>query len=181
LASSKVTVFIKGTIAWAKVLGEPVLNYNKDGKEWTFEVEPDEAGLQKILQNGLADRVKGGGYNIGTKGQHKDRNPFLQLKRTELNKDGEPNIPIRIYDNENNPWDSSKLIGNGSSADVKIDIRDYGAGKKKGVYPVAIRITNHIPYESSEFGGMDGENASRSGKPDVMVDFADELNDEIPM
>lgn len=185
MATSKAVVFISGKLSWAKVLGDPVVNYNKDGREWTFEVEPNEAGLQVLIKHDLADRIKGKGYNVGTKGQHKDRAPFIQLKRTEFSKDGTANQPIRIYDADDETWDGTVLIGNGSSADVKLDIRDYGVGKKKGVYPVAVRVTEHIPYASSEFGGMDGDDddvsaPSKTKKKDTLKeDFG--LDDELPI
>lgn len=184
--NNKATVFLSGKIFWAKVLGEPVLNYNKDAREWTFELEPDEKGLQSLIKNGLADRIKGKGYNIGTKGQHKERNPFIQLKKSELNKDGKPNTPLRIYDEDDTDWDKDTLIGNESRVDVKLDIRDYGVGKKKGVYPVAIRITDHVEYQSSEFGGMDAKEDSeppfkktKTKKDTFKEDFG--LDDEIPL
>ena len=180
-AVNKATVFVSGKLAWAKVVGDPVPNYNKDGREWTFELEPNEAGLQKFIQHGLTDRIKGRGYNIGTKGQHKDREPFLQFKKPEFRRDGEANLPIRLYDGDNVEWENGKLIGNGSTADVKLDIRDYGPGKNKGVYPIAIRVTDLVEYESSEFGGMDGggeEPAPKKGK--AKPNFNPILDDETP-
>ena len=190
MASTKATVFVSGKISWAKILGEPVPNFNKDGREWTFEVELDEAGLQKIIQNGLTDRIKGRGYNIGTKAQHKEREPFIQLKRTEFTKDGNPNTPIRIYDSEGEAWDNDSKIGNGSTGDVKLDIRDYGVGKKKGMYPVALRINNLVEYESSEFSTMDNGQpdfdapakgkARAKAKAPVVDNFQNDLDDEAP-
>ena len=166
MANSKATEFLSGSLAWAKVLGEPVTNYNKDGREWTFELDLDEPSIQKLLKHNLGDRIKGKGYNIGTKGQHKDRAPFIQFKKPEFNREGEPNKPIRIYDADDNIWDPqlnergepTNLIGNGSKGDVKVDIRDYGVGKKKGIYPGAIRVNEHVEFErTSEFGAMDND------------------------
>lgn len=191
-AVNKATIFISGKLSWAKVLGEPVPNYNKDAREWTFELEPDEKGLQTLIKHDLSDRIKGKGYNIGTKGQHKDRDPFIQLKKSEFNKDGNPNPPIRIYDSNDAEWDPknndkgapTNLIGNGSTADVKLDVRDYGPGKKKGIYPVAIRVNELVPYQSSEFGGMDNNENEKASpatkKNDFKKDFAEELNDDVP-
>jgi len=181
--ASKAVVFIAGKLSWAKVLGEPVPNYSKDGREWTFELEPDEKGLKTLLGHGLADRVKGKGYNIGTKGQHAERQPFLQFKRPEFGKDGSANDHIRIYDADDQKWDSETLIGNGSGSDVKLDIRDYGVGKKKGVYPVAIRVTDHIPYESSEFGGMASDDDTPKKKTVKKDTFKEDFNldDEVPV
>ncbi len=192
MASTKVIAFISGKLNWAKVLGAPVTNYNKDGREWTFELEPNEAGIQTILKNGLEDRIKGKGYFKGQKGQYAEREPFIILKRTEFDKEGEANKPIRVYDADDKAWDPmlddkgnvTNLIGNGSAADVKVDIRDYGVGKKKGFYPAAIRVTDHVEYEGGgEFGGMAEDDAPApakgKGKKDaVNKDFG--LDDEIP-
>ena len=173
-AVNKATVFMSGKLYWAKVLGEPRPNYGGDAREWTFEFEPDEEGLKVLKQHKLTDRLKD---------KYEDRGKFLVLRKTEFNKDGNPNPPIRVYDGDDNEWDRSKMIGNASAADVKLDIRDYGVGKKKGVYPVAIRITDLVPYQSSEFGGMDGK-ADRAAPPakrnNVAKDFAEDLNDEVP-
>lgn len=191
--STKTTLFISGKLSWAKILGEPVPNYSKDGREWTFELEPDEKGLQALIKNDLTDRIKGKGYNVGTKGQHSEKTPFIQLKKPEFNREGEPNTRLRIYDNEDQAWDPmlnsqgvpTNLIGNGSAADVKLDVRDYGPGKKKGVYPSAIRVTDHIEYQSSEFGAMDDagdEPAPRAKSPKkdtFKQDFG--LDDEVPV
>ena len=192
--NSKAVVFISGLLHWAKVIGEPRMNYNQDGREWGFELEPNEAGLEVLKKHGLADRIKGKGFNIGTKAQFADREPFIQLKKSEFNRDGAPNTPIRLYDADDNEWDN-RLLGNETKADVKLDIRDYGVGKKKGVYPVAIRVTDLVAYQSSEFGGMDREDTPSAEKParkskedkpsgdSFNKDFglAAELDDEIPL
>lgn len=180
-AVNKTTVFLSGKLYWAKVLGDPRPNYQGDAREWTFEFEPNEEGLKVLKQHKLTDRLKD---------KYDDRGRFIVLRKTELNKDGNPNPPIRIYDANNEDWDRSVLIGNESEADVKIDIRDYGLGKKKGVYPVAIRVTSLVPYQSSEFGAMDGTDrparAASKAKSTFEEDFgltstADELDDEIPV
>lgn len=178
-ANNKATVFLSGKLYWAKVLGEPRPNYGGDAREWTFEFEPDEKGVAILEQHGLADRLKD---------KYEDRGKFLVLRKSEFNKDGNPNQPIRIYDDEDQEWDRTKLIGNGSEGDVKLDIRDYGVGKKKGVYPVAIRVTNLVVYQSAEFGGMDKAEQEAAGAPAPKARKAapkakfddDNLDDDIP-
>lgn len=172
--ANKATEFLTGKVYWAKVLGTPRPNYGGDAREWTFEFEPDEEGLKVLKKHGLTDRLKN---------KHEGRGKYIVLRKSEFNKDGNPNPPIRIYDGNDVDWDASKLIGNGSSADVKLDIRDYGPGKKKGVYPVAIRVNELVAYQSSEFGGMDkGEVKIKTD--DFGKDFgleADPLDDENPL
>jgi hypothetical protein len=180
-ANNKATVFISGKIYWAKVTGEPRPNYGGDAREWTFEFEPNEDGVKVLKQHKLTDRLKDK--------ENPDRK-VLVLRKTEFNKDGNPNPPIRLYDAEDSEWDKTKLIGNGSDGDVKLDIRDYGVGKKKGMYPVALRITELVQYQSSEFGGMDKGDAGAKApakkapvKDDFKKDFGlaeEDLDDEVP-
>lgn len=170
-AANKATVFMSGKVYWAKVLGEPRPNYNGDGREWAFEFEPDEDGAKLLKQHKLTDRLKD---------KYEDRGKFLVLRKKEFSADGSENQPIRIYDADDNAWDASKLLGNGTAVDVKLDIRDYGPGKKKGVYPVAIRVKDLIQYQSSEFGGMDKDEAPNPKKDAVKEDFKpEELNDDL--
>lgn len=175
MAVSKKVEYLRGKVFWAKVLGNPRPNYQGDAKEWTFEFEPDADGLKIIKEHKLTDRLKD---------KHEDRGKYLVLKRSELTKDGEPNQPIRVYNNNDEAWDEKTLIGNGSDAVVKIDIRDYGAGKKKGVYPVALKIKELVKYQSSEFGGYDDPDAAPAEKKDTFKkDFGleeDDLDDPLP-
>jgi len=160
-------IFSKGKVYWAKIIGAPRTNYDGDGREWAFEFEPEDTSFLKT--HGLLDRLKN---------KHEDRGPYIILRKKELNAAGEKNEPIRVYDEDNNAWDD-RLIGNGSSADAKLVVVDYGKGKKKGLYIQALRITNLIPYVTSEFGGMDGGEAKPAKKPSNKVSF-DELEDDIP-
>lgn len=187
MVAKKTTAFIKGKINWAKVLGDPVPNYDGNAREWSFEVEPDEAGIKKLVDLGFADRIKGKGFFIGKKGQYAERTPYIRLKKSELMKDGTPNKPIRIYDGNDDAWDQNEKIGNGSGVDVKLDIRDYGPGKIAGIYPAAIRVTDLIEYTGGDFGGMDADDhdeaapakGAKGKKKDAFKeDFG--LDDEIP-
>lgn len=168
--SKKNVVYLSGTIHWAKIFGKPHPNYGGDAMEWTFEFEPDADGVKVLKANKVADRLK-------TK---EGRKPFLTLKRKELRNDGDKNEHIRVYDNDSIQWPEETLIGNGSSVDVKLDIRDYGVGKFMGIYPQAIRVTKLVPYASSEFGAMDGKSAEPSGKPKKEPQFDIGLDDDVP-
>lgn len=172
-AVNKSVEFMSGTFYWAKVLGQPRPNYGGDAREWTFEFEPDEEGVALLKKHKLTDRLKD---------KYDDRGPFLTLRKGELNFQGDPNPPIRVYNEDNEAWDEGTLIGNGSKGHVKVDIRDYGPGKKKGVYPVAIRITELVPYVSSEFGAMDKNEADEAAnKPAPKTKNKKlELDDDIP-
>jgi len=177
--SSKAVEFMSGKIYWAKITGNPVPNYSKDGFEWTFEFEPDAKGVAALKKHGLADRLKN-----KEDAKNPDKGPFLVLRQKELRMDGKKNDPIRIYDSEDAEWDRSNLIGNGSAVDVKLDIRDYGVGKKKGIYPAAVRVNDLVVYQSSEFGAMDDDGAApkKAAKPKKEdKPWDNELDDDLPL
>jgi hypothetical protein len=202
MAGNSKTVYAKGTIYWAKIVGDQALvsNYDGDGKEWTFEFEPEDPSFLK--EHRLLDRLKDPlayALRLEERGESEKaeaareaaegRGDYLLLKKPELDRDGKKNTPFNIYDADNQPWGESRLIGNGTKADVKLSIIDWGVGKKKSIYCKAIRITDHVPYESNPFGGMDNEPAkaltkaaAKTQKPKTKAtadDFA-ELDDDIP-
>lgn len=137
--SSKTVEYLHGKLFWAKVLPDQLTdNYAKDGKEWTVEFEPDAEGVEVIKKHKLADRLKN---------KHEGRGAYLTLKVKQFRADGEANRPIKIVEADSTtPWDDRR-IGNGTEADVKLDIRDYGKGKFPGIYLQAIRVLDLVPYE----------------------------------
>lgn len=172
----KTTVFATGKIYWAKIFGKPRPNYDGDANEWTLEFEPDDVSFLK--EHKLLDRLKD---------RNGEREPYLILRKSEFNKDGEKNEPIRVYNENDEAW-GDKLIGNESRADLKLVIADYGKGKKKGIYVNAIRVTELVPYASNEFGGMDAakspakapKSAGTQKAPAKKTEDLEDLDDEIP-
>lgn len=179
MANKSTKVFASGTVKWAKIVGDKALvsNYDGDGREWTFQFHPDDTSFLK--EHKLTDRLKDKDDGSG---------PYLIIKKPEFNKDGEKNEPFRIYTEDNEPWDD-RLIGNDSRVDVKIDIRDWGVGKKKSIYAAAIRVTDLVSYQSNEFAGMDTGKATGTSKEAAApvkksvtkkaVEL-DELDDDVP-
>lgn len=143
------TVFVSGSVYWAKVVGKPVNNYEGDAKEWTFDFVPDDVTFLK--EHRLLDRLK----------EARDPIPgdYLRLKKPELDSEGNKNDPIEIIDSEDNPWDD-RLIGNGSRVDLKLTIADWGKGKFKSIWTKAIRVTDLVEYKASAFAGMSKEDES---------------------
>ena len=182
-------VFVKSTLFWFKGLnrGQAVQNYDQNGYEWTFEAQPDDIGFLK--DNGLLDRLKDpNAYAAKLKKlikaedspskieelegklkkaeeQAEGRDDYLIIRKPTETKDGEATEPFRIYDEDNEPWDRDTLIGNGSKADLKLKIVDWGPGKKSSIYCLAIRVTDHVPYESDEFAAMDNNEESSNSAP----------------
>jgi len=169
--AERTTVFVRGKIYWAKILGTPRPNYENTGREWSYEFEPDDTEFLKEHQ--LLDRLKN---------KYDDRGPFLNLRKPEKNYEGKENEPIRVYNEDNTAWDSDKLLGNGTEVDAKLIIMDHGKGKKKSIYTAALRVRELVPYAGSEFGAMDaasGESAKpKSAKQKAMSNV--ELDDDLP-
>lgn len=175
------TEFVSGKIYWAKVF-KPVDNYERTGKEWTFDFVPDEKGIEVLKKHRLLDRLK----------EPRDPIPgdYIRLRKPELDKDGNRNDPIRVLDEDNEDWENGN-IGNGSSADLRLTIADFGKGKKKAIWTSAIRVTDHVPHEGGTqsddpFGGYSSSSASpkkttkKAPKGKTVVEELDELDDDIP-
>lgn len=142
------TAVIRGKTSFAKILGAPVLNYSKDGKEWKLDLVIDKNSVKEVKALGIGDRVK-------SKDDYLDGQSYLTFKQSELKRDGTPNFPIKVEDIAGRPWPQDKLLGNGTDVDVKFVVMDHGVGKKHGVYIRSVRVLNHIPYERSEFDRLD--------------------------
>jgi hypothetical protein len=180
--TDSVTVYAKGRLFWPKIVGEKALhqNYERTGREWSYEFEPEDTSFLK--EERLLDRLKD-----KEDSKNPDKGPYLNLRKPEFSRDGEKNECIRIYNENDEAWGDT-LIGNGTTADVKLRIVDYGKGKKKGIYTTAIRITGLVPYSSNEFAGMDGGDTpkkpskatGKSGAAKSAADIMDDLDDDIP-
>src|SRR5687768_9115003 len=77
LANKNTTVFLRGYIYWAKIFGDPRPNYNRDGREWTFEFEPQD--LEAVKAAGLQAKLK----DKSDKKGYENRAPFMTLKQKE--------------------------------------------------------------------------------------------------
>jgi hypothetical protein len=201
MAGKSTTVFASGTLYWSKIVGDQALvsNYDGDGKEWTFEFEPEDSSFLK--EHRLLDRLKDPmayANRLEDRGETEKaeaaraaaegRGDYLMLRKPEFDRDGKKNAPFIIYDDEGKPWGEDRLIGNGSKADVKLSIVDWGVGKKKSIYCKAIRITDHIEYVSDAFAGMDNNNkapakkekATPKPKTKARAEEFEDLDDDIP-
>lgn len=149
------TLVFRGKLMYPKILGEPVLNYNKDGQEWKFDFIPlDPEGAAKELKAvGVGERLRV--LNDSEGNPRYDGRAYMSFKQNALKKSGEPNLPIRVTDVLNNKWDEEKLLGNETIADVKFVVIDNGKGKFHGVYPRSVRILEHVEYNKSDFEPID--------------------------
>lgn len=130
-------MLIQGKAKWAKIIGAPVWGFENQFKEWSVDVYPDDATVEKLIANGLKDKLK-----------DKGNGRYITFKRKELKQDGTPNSPIRVVDHKGAPWDSRK-IGNGSVVNVNFAINEYGAGKKAPNI-LSLQVWDLVKYEGGD-------------------------------
>lgn len=189
------TLVFRGRLKYAKVLGDPVLNYNKDGQEWKFDFIPnDPKGANKDLKVlGVDDRLRS---LTNAEGEPRyDGEEYMSFKQKATRNDGTPNYPIRVEDISGNDWPEDKLIGNDTVADVKFVVLENGSGRFNGVYPRSIRILDLVSYQTSEFAPVDENDEyfkkAKQVANDVALlagtnpktsvnDSSDTLDDELP-
>lgn len=141
-------MMIRGKAKWAKVLGAPVWGYEEAFREWTVDVHIDEETVERLKAEGLGDKIK-----------EKNGETFVRFSRKEFKTDGTPNKPIRIVDNQGNPWDEKKKIGNDSVVNVNFAINEYKKGKFS-MNILALQVWDHIPYEGgNDFPIKDGDDS----------------------
>ena len=144
-----------------------------------MDVTPDAEGKALLKKLGIADRLR------QPKEGDSRTEPFLSFRHKEMKADGTKAEPIRIVDANNDAWDG-RLIGNGSQVDVKFVVKDYGVGKKKGVYIRALRILDLVPYVSQDFAPLTSDDEFFSAADEdkatefTVQDALDELDDDVP-
>jgi hypothetical protein len=154
MADNITTLVYRGKLQYAKVLGDPVPNYAKDGKEWKFDFIPNdpETAAKELKGLGVGDRFRTKENSDGTLAY--DGRSFLTFKQKAERADGSPNTPIRVVDIKGNPWPQDVLLGNETVADVKFVVIDNGKGRFNGVYPRSIRVLELVPYATKEFDDL---------------------------
>lgn len=166
-------ITIRGTTSFAKVMSYQLdKNFNKDGLEWSVDIQLDDpSGDEKRLKKlGIGDRIR-------QKDNYLDGAEFMTFRQPELKADGSKNDPIKIVDAKGNKWPDDVELGNGTKVDVRFVVKDYGAGKKKGVYIRGLRVLDHVPYERKALFDPLDENDEFYVAPDT---GGDDLDDEMP-
>lgn len=170
---------IRGKTNYCKLLGDPRLNYSGDGREWTVDILIDEDTIKELKKLGIDDKVR-------RKDNYLDNQPFLTFRQREFLPDGREADRPEVRDITNKLWDQEVNIGNGSVVDVKFVVKDYGKGKKKGMYLRSMRVMDHVPYddgfkepdENDEY--YEAYLKATAAAASNVDEQADELNDDIP-
>ncbi len=139
-------MLIRGKAKWAKIVGDPSWGYENKFKEWSIDVYVDEATAEKLVNEGLKDKLKDKGNGV-----------YISFKRKEFKPDGSPNQPIRIVDHRGNPWDGRK-IGNGSTVNVNFAVNEYKPGQNNANI-LSLQVWDLVAYEGGDFPVREGDDA----------------------
>lgn len=162
MADKPVTAVVRGVLTWAKVLGEPRMNTFTNEREWSVDITPDEDSMKKLKELKITERLR------DPKEEDDRTEQYLSFRQKEFRTDpvsGEKkaNRPIEVVDIQGRAWDGKTLLGNGTVADVKFTVRDYGKGKPKGVYIQAVRVLELVPYVANTFAPLSEEEQAKFG------------------
>lgn len=132
-------MLIRGKAKWAKVTGEPHWGYESKFKEWSIDVYPEDESLERLIAEGLKDKIK-----------DKGNGKYITFKRKELKADGSPNQPIRIVDHRGEAWNPKTKIGNGSTVNINFAINEFKKNQKN-VAILSMQVWDLVKYEGGEF------------------------------
>lgn len=155
------TAIFQAKAYWCKLLGKPRPSYDGKKNEWVVDLLLDKDSL-KVLKDFGIDRsyVKKGKPNKDGTPNELTGKPILKLVRNELRSDGSKANPVDIRDENGQPWDMSKLIGNGSVVNVKImkfEVKLPGQPARMKPYLLAMQVWDLVPYESKGTGGFESK------------------------
>lgn len=197
MADNITTLVYRGKVQYAKVLGDPVPNYAKDGKEWKFDFIPNDsvAAAKELKSLGVGDRLRTTEDSNGN--PRYDGQLYLSFKQKAERNDGSPNQPIRVLDLKGKAWPEDVLLGNDTEVNLKFVVIDNGKGRFNGVYPRSLQVLSLVPYANREFEPLDDEEeyarlaaeqerqiamlAGSAPKPPKNVPELDDLDDDIPL
>lgn len=133
-------MLIQGKARWAKIVGKPQPGYDKTQLEWSMDVYIDEAAKEAMTAEGVAGSIK-----------NKGDGDYVSFKRRAIKRDGNPAQPIRVVDHHGNDWDN-RLIGNGSTVNVKFAINETTYNGKMTLRPsiIAVQVWDLVEFEKGE-------------------------------
>lgn len=166
------SLLVTGLSSYAKILGDPVDNYLKDNKEWTFDLQINQETVRELKAQGLGKIIK-------TKDGYLDDEPFLRFKQKYNLGNGRTAKPIKVVDRNGKEWDQEALIGNGSVLRVRFSVKDYGT--TVGVYPQAVQVVKHVAYNGgADFPEIEDDEFGDAETPSSKSKATDDFDDDIP-
>lgn len=133
---SKTIVIRDVELNWANVF---VAKSPFGAMQWDIQV--------KTTDPKKAEEMKAAGINI----KNKDGAFVANIKRKTVSAKGTPNEAPKVLLNKAE-WPTGKVIGNGSTGDVKVFSYDYNVAGRSGTSAMlsAVNVTNLVEYEGSD-------------------------------
>jgi hypothetical protein len=131
-------IYASGTAKWARVYESQM--DTKYGEKFHLTLYPDKASLATMKEAGCRLTFK-----------EDEEGTFVKVSRDNMKqfKDKLEKLgPPKVLDAGGNAFD--KIIGNGSKVTVKLTV--YDTVKGKGTRLEAVRVDEHVPYESANEG-----------------------------
>jgi hypothetical protein len=131
------------TLFWAK-LDKPVDNFAGDAQQWEIQVRVPKKRKAELEEFG---KIK----------EQDDGTVSINFRKKSEKADGSPAAKVRVVDSAKEPMDS-KSIGNGSTGNVMLMLKDYeikhpktGKVTKSGTQTMltAVQVTNLVIFEKS--------------------------------
>ena len=149
------TKIIQAKAYWCKVLGKPRPSYDGKSQEWTVDVLFDKDGLKALQEFGI-DRfyIKKGKPNKDNTPNELTGKPVVKFVRKSVKSDGTPANPVPIRDENGDPWDPTKLIGNGSVVNLKLmkfKVTLPGQPARWKPYLLEMQVWDHVEYEGKSY------------------------------
>lgn len=159
-------MLIQGKSYWTKILGHPVVNkFDDTKKQWSFDLAIDQETKTKLLDAGMRKSK--------VRNKNDERGDFISFVRDATRKDGSPGKPFEVVDHRGEPWNPKRMIGNGSTLNVVVQLNERSYKGDKFLVPGAIKIQ---VWDLKEF--------TPAGNNDFPVDESraslDLLEDETP-
>lgn len=150
-------------VEWA-FIAEPDTAFDKDGIYQIDMVLDTKNEAHKEFLKQLKSLLPDGAKNMPWKQDEENKNIF-KVKCKQKAKVGKFTFKPRVFDAKGTPLTTVPVIGNGSTVNIQIEVREYdmkGGGIR--LNPVAIQIVNLVEYVAEEteettdnpFGSVDG-------------------------
>lgn len=154
---------IKGTLEFP-VLKTPRLKYQSETeKEFSVNVILDDEGVKhvkEIMAKHNIPEVVMGHPKIK---KDKDGRTFIKLRKNAVSKAGKENF-VSVVDSSGKAIPDDVLVGNGTTAAIKVLIFNYGPKKLGGMHLSAVQVHDLVEFKKTNdpFGLEDDSDVSSS-------------------
>lgn len=134
-------IYVTGKCKWARVYESQM--DTKFGEKFHITVYPDEASMIQLKTSGARVKAREDEDGVNFKFSKDNKREFKGVEKVLG--------PPQVLDADGKST-FDKIIGNGSTVTVKLAVYDSKFGK--GTRLEAVRVDEHVPFESENEGGI---------------------------